>query len=226
MGTDLFYTESGEGAPLILLHGNGESSDYFKSQIPVFSNSFHVFALDTRGHGRSGRGTEPFTLVRFAEDLKAFLDARKIDKANLLGFSDGGNVALLFALRYPERVERLVLNGANLSPKGVKAAIQVPIVLGYGIALALSPFSKKAKANKEMLGLMATQPQIAPNELSRLAMPALVIAGTKDMIKESHTREIARALPNAKLCIIDGDHFIAAKKSDEFNKRVLAFLLS
>lgn len=226
MGTSLYCVESGEGAPLILLHGNGESSDYFKNQIPSFSKCFHVFALDTRGHGRSARGTEPFTLEQFADDLKAFMDDRKIDKANLLGFSDGGNVALIFALRCPERVERLVLNGANLSPKGVKAAIQIPIVLGYGIVCALSALSKKAKIKKEMLGLMATQPRIAPGELSRLTMRALVIVGTRDMIKESHTREIARALPNAKLRIIEGDHFIAAKNSGEFNRSVLQFLLS
>ena len=113
----LQYIEQGKGEALILLHGNGESLDYFAHQIAYFSHDYRVIAVDTRGHGQSPRGEDPFTLEQFAEDLRDFMDGLKIKKAHLLGFSDGGNIALTFALWYPERVRSLILNGANLYPQ-------------------------------------------------------------------------------------------------------------
>ena len=147
-----------------------------------------------------------------------------IAKTMLLGFSDGGNIALEFALRYPERVEKLVLNGANLFPSGVKAIYQWPIEIGYRMAKLFAKKSEKARQNAEMLGLMVNEPHIDPTELSRLTMPVLVIAGTKDMIKESHTRLIYKSLPNAQLNIIEGDHFVANKNPEAFNEVVNRFL--
>ena len=129
-----------------------------------------------------------------------------------------------FALRQPERVEKLVLNGANLFPRGVKPKYQWPIEIGYRIARLFSKKSEKAKQNTEMLGLMVNEPHIEPSELARLTMPVLVVAGTKDMIKESHTKLIYKSLPNAQLNIIEGDHFVANKNPEAFNKVVDAFL--
>ena len=99
----LNYIEKGCGRPLILLHGNGNSSRYFKKQIRYFSAKFRVIAVDTRGHGKSPRGEGPFTMERFADDLKIFMEEMGIEKADILGFSDGANIALIFALRWPER---------------------------------------------------------------------------------------------------------------------------
>lgn len=220
----LHYNESGEGLPLILLHGNGESCDYFEHQIPCFSTDYRVIAIDTRGHGKSPRGEKPFTIKQFAEDLHDFMDEKGIDKAILLGFSDGGNIALEFALKHPERVDKLILNGANLFPSGVKPLYQWPIEIGYRIAKLFAKKSEKAKQNAEMLGLMVNEPHIELSELARLTMPVLVIAGTKDMIKESHTRLIYKSLPNAQLAILDGDHFVANKNPDAFNKVVEEFV--
>ncbi len=152
------------------------------------------------------------------------MDEKGIEKAILLGFSDGGNIALTFALKYPERVEKLILNGANLFPSGVKPLYQWPIEVGYRIAKLFSKKSEQANRNAEMLGLMVNEPHIEPSELSRLTMPVMVVAGTKDMIKESHTRLIYKSLPNAQLNIIEGDHFVANKNADVFNKVVAAFL--
>lgn len=110
MDISLYYEKRGAGEPLVLLHGNGEDGSYFLHQMEAFSREFLVYALDTRGHGRSPRGSAPFTISQFAEDLLAFLDEQGLKRVNLLGFSDGGNIALTFALRHPERVRRLVLN--------------------------------------------------------------------------------------------------------------------
>ena len=220
----LHYIEQGQGQPLLLLHGNGESCDYFEHQIPCFAKQYRVIAIDTRGHGQSPRGKKPFTIVQFAEDLGDFMDEKGVEKAILLGFSDGGNIALAFALKHPEQVEKLILNGANLFPSGVKARYQWPIEIGYRIAKLFAKKSEKAKQNAEMLALMVNEPHIEPSELARLTMPVLVVAGTKDMIKESHTRLIYKSLPNAKLEIIEGDHFVANKCPKAFNEVVERFL--
>ena len=219
-----FFIDKGQGEPLILLHGNGENCDYFNGQIDEFAQYFHVYALDTRGHGKTPRGNSPFTIRQFADDLLGFMDAHKIMKAHLLGFSDGGNIAIIFAMRYPERVNRLILDGANLNAKGVKRSVQIPIEIGYRIANLIARMSKSAKQNAEMLGLMVNDPNVLPNELANIHSKTLVMAGTKDMIKEKHTRLIAHSIPDAQLVLIPGDHFIANKCPQAFNQEVLKFL--
>ena len=219
------YIESGSGKPLILLHGNGEDLGYFEHQMEPFSRHFRVIAIDTRGHGKTSRGEAPFTIRQFADDLRGFMDAHGIGKACILGFSDGGNIAMVFAMKYPERVDRLVLDGANLDASGVKRRVQIPIEIGYWIARAFAKRKLGARKNAEMLGLMVNDPNVKPEELSRIQPPTLVVAGDRDMIKESHTRLIAAHIPGAELVILRGDHFIASKEPDAFNRTVLPFLL-
>ena len=221
-----FYTERGRGEAFILLHGNGENSEYFRNQIDEFAKSWHVYAIDTRGHGKTPRGDRPFTIRQFADDLLCFMDEHQIEKAHLLGFSDGGNIALVFAIQYPERVGRLILNGANLFPGGVKRSVQIPIEIGYRIAKLFSGRSDAARSNAQMLGLMVNDPNVRPEELRKIRAKTLVIAGTKDMIRESHTRLIAEHIPDSQLVLISGDHFIANKKPEEFNRAVLDFMKS
>jgi pimeloyl-ACP methyl ester carboxylesterase len=218
------YIEIGTGFPLILLHGNGEESSYFVHQIEAFSTHFRVIALDTRGHGQTPRGNAPFTIRQFAEDLIGFMDRHNIEKAHILGFSDGGNIALVFAMAHPERVEKLILNGANLDASGVKRSTQIPIEIGYRIAKHFARKSPEARKNAELLGLMVNDPNVRPEELSRIQAPTLVIAGSKDMIKESHTRLIAQSIPWAELVLIPGNHFVANKNPEAFNEAVMRFL--
>lgn len=243
----LYYREEGIGKPMVLLHGNGEDSSYFEGQIRYFSHSYHVYAIDTRGHGRSPRGIRPFTLKQFAKDLKGFLDREHLTKVVLLGFSDGGNIALIFTLMYPQYVKRLILNGANLNPFGVKLLPQVQICLGYAIVSAAA-VGKRAAARimernnrhsgvtgecyegsieqkQELLGLMVKEPWIKPGRLRAISIPALVIAGDKDIIRESHTKLIYQMLPVSELIIMKGSHFIASENSREFNRAVEQFLL-
>lgn len=181
MDISLYYQEKGEGEPIFLLHGNGEDGTYFVKQIQFFSNQYRVIAVDTRGHGKSPRGTAPFTMEQFAMDLKELMAALQIPKAIILGFSDGANIALK---------------------------------------------SEAAKRSMEVLGLMIHEPNIKPAELRSIHIPTLVIAGTRDMIKEEHTRLIANEIPDAKLVIMRGNHFIANKRADRFNQEVETFLQS
>jgi len=218
------YIEEGGGFPLILLHGNGENNKYFVHQIEHFSKTRRVIALDTRGHGKTPRGKAVFTIRQFARDLRIFMDTHKIDQADILGFSDGGNIALIFALQNPQRVRKLILNGANLDASGVKSHIQRPIVWGYKTAAIFAHKSDRARKNAEMLGLMVNDPNIDPAHLAQLHIPTLVITGTRDMIKDEHSEMIARSLPDALWLQIDGDHFIANKNPKDFNRAVEDFL--
>ena len=228
-GANIFYSEYFPADPqaptLILLHGNGEDHTYFVKQIPAFSPHFRLILMDTRGQGQSTGGDGELNFSVFAADLLALMDHLQIAKAHLLGFSDGGNLALTFALAHPERVQSLILNGANLEPGGVKLSTQLPIVLGYGCCRLLSPFSHKARQNGAVLGLMVNHPHIPPQALAALTMPALVIVGERDMIRDRHSQLIARSLPNAQFVRIPGgDHFCAAKCPEVFNHAVLSFL--
>ena len=218
------YIEKGDGQPLILLHGNGENCDYFSHQIDAFSKRFRVIALDTRGHGQTPRGEKSFTIRQFADDLLDFMNLKGIEKSYILGFSDGANIAMIFAMKYPERVDRLILNGGNLDASGVKRSTQIPIEIGYWFANRFANKSAEAKAHAEMLGLMVNDPNIAPSDLSKITAQTLVIAGTRDMIKESHTRLIAANITNAELAFVPGNHFVANKNPNEFNDAVLRFL--
>jgi len=218
------YIEKGQGKPLILLHGNGENCDYFCHQIENFSSKYRVLALDTRGHGKTARGDKPFTIRQFAQDLFDFMAEKNIEKAHLLGFSDGGNIAMVFAMEHPEKVDRLILNGANMKASGVKVLTQLPIEIGYRLASLFSNKSPEAKANAEMLGLMVNDPNLTKEDLSRIKAKTLVIAGTRDMIKASHTRYLASCIEGAELAFIKGDHFIANRNPKDFNERVMSFL--
>ena len=224
MNIKLYSVERGEGFPLVLLHGNGEDGAYFIHQLEHFSAQYRVIAVDTRGHGRSPRGGAPFTLEQFAEDLKGFLDEKGLKRIHLLGFSDGANIAMLFTLRYPEYVEKLILNGGNLDPGGVEEVYQQPICEQYERARLKAASNPKAAAKMELLALMVEQPHIDPADLAAIPCPTLVIAGEEDLIKEEHTRLICDSIPNAALAILPGDHFVANQNSTAFNRVVERFL--
>ena len=219
MSIQLNSIERGGGDPLVLLHGNGEDSSYFDYQVEHFQSRFRVIAIDTRGHGGSPRGTAPLTLDQFAADLVAFMDGLGMESAHILGFSDGANVAMLFALAHPQRVRSLVLNGGNLFPEGLTEQTRREIDEEYAQALAAGD-----EQQLELLRLMIDEPHIDPASLGALEMPVLVIAGTDDMIEEAHTRLIAESIPAAQLAFVEGTHFIAAENPDEFNSVVESFL--
>ena len=225
MDIELNYREAGEGYPLILLHGNGEDSGHFRHQLDFFSTKgYRVIAIDTRGQGESPRGTAPFTYEQFANDLESFMDEHGLFRADILGFSDGAITALLFALTRPERVTKLILNGANLDPEGIVEPIRKKIVSKAEQFEKAKDESPEAMAQYENFELMAKHPSIDPKELSKVECPTLVIVGTNDLIDAAHTELIYRSLPNAELVFVQGDHFIAYDNPGAFNDAVYKFL--
>ena len=168
--------------------------------------------------------------VRIYVTLNTLLNEKQLENALKMAdfyyrnHVDGILIAMVFAMKYPDRVGRLILNGANLNPDGVKRSTQIPIEIGYRIAKKFSEKSDAAKLNAEMLGLMVNDPNVKPEELSAIHAKTLLIAGTNDMILEAHTRLIAESIPDSQLVLIKGNHFIANRKPEEFNQAVLAFL--
>lgn len=224
MNIKLHYTDCGEGEVLILLHGNNEENSIFIHQIAYFSKKYRVIAIDTRGHGKSPRGTKPFTIRQFAEDLYEFMNEHEIKKAHILGFSDGGNIAIIFALRYPEMVGRLILNGANLTEDGIVKEAQVEIQKEYREACEKAKKDRSAIRDMELLGLMVNDPNIDSEELVNIKAKTLVLTGMDDLILPEHSALIAEKIPDAKWVSIPGDHWIANKYFKDFNKVVDEFL--
>ncbi len=223
--TQIAYYSWGSGVPLILLHGNGEDSTYFEKCIPYLSHFFRVIAIDSRGHGRSGRGTSCLNFDCMAEDLCAVLDTLGIEKAHLLGFSDGGNLAIKFTLLYPQRVDQLILNGANVSMlRGVVPWVQLPLYPTVGLMTALAPLDSKIRHKRDVLALMVRGYGVRLGDLQLIEQKTLLIVGDHDMVLPSHTQAMVHEIPHAQMAVLRGSHFVAAESPARFCLNCLKFL--
>lgn len=226
-GVKLYYEEYGTGEPLLLLHGNGESISSFKNQIPDFSQTFHVIVLDSRGQGRSAEDGQKLTYELMAEDVNSFLTELGLTKVNLVGWSDGGNTGLILAMKHPDKVKRLATMGANLYndktsvDPGINKELQS---LRRKVVLENRP---ESKFQLQLIDLALYEPKIDPDQLKTISCPTLVMAGSKDVIKEAHTKLIASKIPQVRLVIFDGGtHYEPQENFRRFNKTVLDFLIS
>ena len=227
IGTALIsYRVFGRGPrSVLLMHGNGEDWRTFEKLIPALAEEYTVAAMDSRGHGGSTFGSEPLNLKRIALDAAALMEKLELKNPDIIGFSDGGNAALLLALRYPELIGKLVVAGANLTTEGVIPYVQLPVELGYRVCHALGRFIPQARDKSEILGLMVGQPNINPLRLEKIKADTLVLAGDRIGDDPGMGMFYYVLLPRAKLMIVPGaDHCIFGKWSDFTNKTILSFL--
>lgn len=208
--------------PVLLLHGNGEEHGIFGQVIDAAVRAGHtVVAPDSRGQGKSTRGTAPLTYELMAEDALRVLDALGVTRAHVLGFSDGGIEALLMARDHGNRVATLVAEGANLTPEGVldedgglldaRRALDAWADYWEGsdapgavdVAL-LTPTPEEARHTSELLRLMEVEPHIEAASLGRITCPTTVLVGEFDMIDPAQTRAICDSIPGAVLEIVPG----------------------
>lgn len=225
MAGPLAAFEAGAGRPLVLLHGNGESHRVFDAMVPLLAPRRRLVGLDSRGHGASPRGSGPLTVGSMADDVDAALDALGLAGVDLLGFSDGGNVALELALRHPGRAGRLVVVGANLFPDGLKAGSLWPMRAVHAVLRRAAGIGPAWRAREERWALMTEQPRIDPASLARVDAPVLVVAGERDLVRDEHTRLIAAALPRAELAIVAGaGHLLPRTRPAELAALVDGFL--
>lgn len=189
---NLYYTVTGSGAPLIMLHGNGEDHTIFDEAIELLSKHFTVYAIDTRDHGQSDKVAE-LHYNDMAEDIRAFIEELKLEKPILYGFSDGGIVGLLLAIKYPELLSKVIGSGVNVNPGG--------LVKGWHFIFKIIYFFGRSSQFK----LMLTEPDITKEELGSIRIPVYLTGGSKDMIRKEHMQEIAENIPGAKLTIFPGE---------------------
>ena len=190
-GVDLFYEKTGSGRPLLMVHGNGEDHRIFDEAAELLQKDFCCYCVDSRGHGQSGRVPE-LHYEEMARDMIALMEALDLRDVVFYGFSDGGIVGLLTAARC-ERVTALIVSGANVSPWGVKLPLRLTLRVMY-------LFTKDTK-----LALMLNEPLISDDVLHGIRARTLVLAGSRDLIREEHTRHIAGVIPGAKLRILEGE---------------------
>lgn len=190
-GTELYYQVSGQGRPLILLHGSGESGRIFDELEPSLARDYRVYTVDSRGHGRSSRGV-PVDYRLMTEDIAQLIRELGLEKPALYGFSDGGIVGLMLASQRPDLLSCLAVSGANANPQGLRARWQ----LAYGIWAAFDP--------DPLAQMLARGPHITKEELGRIQIPVLVTAGQYDAVREQHTRWLAQSIPSARLAIVPG----------------------
>lgn len=189
---NLYYEKSGTGKPLILLHGNGETHEIFDKAIPLLAEHVTVYALDSRGHGRSD-AVLTYHYADFAEDVNCFIEVHKLERPILYGFSDGGIIGLLLAVQHPRLLSRLIISGANTMPKGIRVG-------WLKLFQCINAVVKEPK-----MEMMLTEPNITAAMLQSIAIPTTILAGSRDMVKRSHTEYIARNIQNSKLHILQGE---------------------
>ena len=211
-GVPLYYKKSGQGDPIILLHGNSQDHTIFADLIEKLSADYTVYAIDSRDHGKSGK-VQHLSYMDKMEDVLAFITVLEIKKPALFGFSDGGIVGLLLAINHPDVLSKLMIGGANTHPSGAKS-----FLLALGKILYFFTRNNKVK-------LMLTQPDISDAELNRIITPTLVVAGQKDAIKEAHTASIAKNIPESKLLILKGEnHGSYISDSSKIYDIIISFL--
>ena len=223
----------GSGGVVVLLHGGMSSSaSMLRSIGPRLSRRFALAAFDRRGHGRTGDTAAPFSYDDMADETIAFIEM--LDRrVFLVGHSDGGNVALLVAMRRPDLVKRAVLVGANYNAAGL---MPLPVFDTQSVEFEqwaarygeLSPDGvEHASVVAEKTEVMtATQPTLTLADLATVDVPVLVMAGDDDVATLEHTCSMYEAIPEAQLAILPGtSHSVLKERPKDCARLIRRFLL-
>jgi len=236
-GARIWYAEWGgqsKAAPVLLLHGGFGNSNYFGRLIPVLlDHGYRVVAMDSRGHGRSTRSEAPYSYHLMAEEVIGLLDALKMQRVNVVGWSDGGIIGLDLALNHPDRLDRLFAFGANADVSGAKDGLDKnPVFAAYlqrvpGEYRSLSPTPDQWDSfSAAMLKMWETQPSFTAAQLRSINVPTTIADGEYDeAVRREHTEYMASTIPGARLVILPHvSHFAMLQNPAEFDAAVLAFL--
>ena len=188
-GVNLYYEVYGSGMPIILVHGNSETHQIFDVLIDKLKEDYKVYAVDSRCHGKSEK-TKTISYDLMAEDMIEFIKKLKITKPIFYGISDGGIIGLLIAIKEPKLLSKLIVSGANLNPNGMSKSMLIVSKIGYFIT------------RNKLFKMMIQEPNITIKDLEKIEVSTYILAGEKDVIKEEHTRLIAKNIKNSTLEII------------------------
>jgi pimeloyl-ACP methyl ester carboxylesterase len=232
-GISIYYAVYGEGPPVVLIHGGLVNSDWWGNQVSALAAHHTVILMDSRGHGRSTRDARPYSYDLMADDVAALLDALKLQKADIVGWSDGAVVGLDLAIRHPDRVGKVVAFGANTVTSGMKDDVDKNPTVNSAMTRAQQQYESYSATPKEyqaffdqILKMWADQPNWTDAQLRAITAPVLVMDGDHDeMIKREHTEYIAATIPGAGLLILpNASHFAFLQDPELFNDAILDFL--
>ncbi|BCR35995.1 alpha/beta fold hydrolase [Mariniplasma anaerobium] len=184
------YEIYGKGKPLILVHGNQEDHHIFDCLIDALKDSYHIYALDNRNHGDSSKNDD-YSYDAMTDDLYEFILKLDIQHPSILGFSDGGIIALKLAIKVQNLLNKLILCGVNYDVKGITKKAYKDILNEYN------------KTKNPLLKLMIDQPHILKNSIKNIELNTLIIVGQYDVIKLKHTHKLHHMIKNSKLMILD-----------------------
>jgi pimeloyl-ACP methyl ester carboxylesterase len=234
-GAKIFYGVHGKGEPVILLHGGMGNGDHFSSQVLALRDTFQVIAIDSRGHGRSSLPKGKLSYHVMAGDVVAVMDKLKLERAAIVGWSDGGSIGLDLAILQPDRVSRLFIVGTNYDSKGSKSR------RGKPPASTFTAYTAKCRADHTRLGNSAKSFAAQINamlpvwrrlggfqkdQIMTIQVPTMVALGDHDEIIEmAQVEEMAKIIPKGKLAVFtDTSHFAMWQDPTTFNKVLLEFL--
>ena len=229
----IWFATFGSGAAVILLHGGLGHSGNWGYQVPaLLQNGYQAVLIDSRGHGHSTRDERPYTYDLMASDLSAVMDALNLDKAALVGWSDGACTALILASKDPSRVAGVFFFACNMDPSGAKEVEFSPILKRcFGRHMKdyakLSATPDRFDEFSEALGLMQrTQPNFSANDLAHISVPVAIVHSEHDeFIHREHAEYLARSIPGAEFVLLHGvNHFAPLQRPEQFNTAMLAFL--
>ncbi len=228
-GVKVYCEIYGKGEPLVLIHGNGGSIAYMASQIEYFSKNYKVIAVDSRGRGNSELGEEKLTFFNMAKDIAGVLDFLKLKAAYYIGRSDGGIIALMMAVHFPEKVKKIAAFGTNVTT-GLTALYPAPVEYTHNQRVLAEKMLAQNDSTKDWnllfqrYSLMEFQPQFTEQELMNIEAPVLVLSCDRDIIQEEHTLYIYKTIPNTNLCIFPSErHSITKDNPQLFNSTVASY---
>jgi len=231
-GIKLWYATFGQGESVILLHGGLANADYWGSQVRALQSQYRVIVMDSRGHGRSTRDQQPYGYDLMASDVVGLMDFLHIQKAAIIGWSDGAIIGLDIALHHPERLTKLFAFAANSDPSGVADIDKSPVFNAF-IARAEKEYEKLSPTPTEYKAFLGqiekmwqTQPNWTADDLKKITTPTWIVDADHDeAIKRENTEFMAASIPGAGLLIQPAvSHFSFIQDPDQFSAGVLHFL--
>jgi pimeloyl-ACP methyl ester carboxylesterase len=216
-GIKMYYEIYGDGKPLVLIHGGGSTvQTSFGKIIPLLAKTRKVIGVELQAHGRTSDRNAPISFEQDADDVAVLLKNLDIDKADVLGFSNGGNTTMQLAIRHPEVVDRIIVASAFYKRDGMgpgfwdfmkKGTINdMPSVLKEEF-LKVNPDSAKLQNLFEKCSQrMLTFKDWNDGDLRSIKAKTLIVAGDNDVATPEHYVIMHRQIPESKLMIIPGGH--------------------